>query len=171
MSDEEDDRDARHMNDTTMPPPPSRRGGGGVGSPDALLHQVTSTSPHRRGTDFPQPTLSPPRQPRGRHEKTSSTSSRRDVVKGFGLADWNRLVRRSTDLAQRRGRDLQRYRWSEIKRHDDVHDGWVVLRGKVYFVSPYLPYHPGGESILRRVLGKDITALYEKYHRWVNEDG
>ena len=51
-----------------------------------------------------------------------------------------------------------------------MHDGWIVLRGKVYNLSPYLAYHPGGESILRGVLGKDATQLYDKYHRWVNEE-
>ena len=47
----------------------------------------------------------------------------------------------------------------------------MVMKGKVYFISPYLAYHPGGEAILKPALGKDVTKLFEKYHRWVNEDG
>ncbi len=59
---------------------------------------------------------------------------------------------------------------SEVQQHKSLHDGWIVLRGKVYNLSPYIAYHPGGESILRGVLGKDATKLYDKYHRWVNEE-
>jgi cytochrome b involved in lipid metabolism len=91
--------------------------------------------------------------------------------KGFGLSDWTRLVAKSNDLAQRKGQPLRRIKLKEIKQHDSIHDGWVVIRGKVYFVSPYLAYHPGGESVLKKVLGKDATEQYDKHHRWVNEDG
>ena len=105
--------------------------------------------------------------------KTPTTAPRHKTAlrKGFGLSDWNKLLRQSTDLAQLQGRGLQQYTWRDIKPHNQPHDGWVVLRRKVYNVSPYLAYHPGGEGILRKVLGKDITALYDKYHRWVNEQG
>lgn len=108
-------------------------------------------------------------------KKTSASkpkpAPRRRKVGQFGLADWTRLLSVSRDLAQRRGQPLRRIRRSEILQHNTVHDGWIILKGKVYFISPYLAYHPGGQSILQPVLGKDATALYEKYHRWVNEDG
>lgn len=39
---------------------------------------------------------------------------------------------------------------------------------QVYNITPYLKFHPGGEKILRSVYGKDGTASFEKYHRWVN---
>lgn len=118
---------------------------------------------HMNDTTMPPPKRKDGKAPAPRH-KTA-------LRKGFGLADWNKLVRSSTDLAQRHGKSLENLRWNEIKQHNSVVDGWVVLRGKVYNLSPYLAYHPGGESILRNVLGKDITALYDKYHRWVNEEG
>jgi cytochrome b involved in lipid metabolism len=101
-----------------------------------------------------------------------TTSGRRSKValrKGFGLADWNRLVQVSSDLAQLKGRPLQKYTLKQVKEHNTVYDGWIVLRGKVYNVSPYLAYHPGGEAIIKRVLGTDVTAVYDRYHRWVNE--
>lgn len=44
----------------------------------------------------------------------------------------------------------------------------MVFRNKVYFITPYLAYHPGGEAILVKCLGKDATALFDKYHSWVN---
>jgi hypothetical protein len=47
----------------------------------------------------------------------------------------------------------------------------MVLHGKVYNIGPYLMYHPGGSEILEKCLGKDATALFEKYHAWVNIEG
>jgi len=102
---------------------------------------------------------------------SSSSATARKKSGRFGLAEWNRLLAVSKDLAQRRDAPLRKIRMSEIQQHNQVHDGWVVVRGKVYFLTPYLAYHPGGEAILRKVLGQDATALYDKYHRWVSEDG
>ena len=96
---------------------------------------------------------------------------RRKKTGRFGLADWTRLLQSSKDLAQRKGQPLRKIRWDEIRQHTTVHDGWMVVKGKVYFISPYLAYHPGGEAILKPALGKDATGLFNKYHGWVSEDG
>ncbi len=45
-----------------------------------------------------------------------------------------------------------------------------MLRGKVYNISPYLRFHPGGVPILMKAAGKDGTTLFMKYHSWVNAD-
>lgn len=89
----------------------------------------------------------------------------------FGLSEWMRLLASSKDLAQRKGKPLRKIRWDEIRQHKSIHDGWIVLKNKVYFISPYVAYHPGGKVILMGVLGKDATTLFNKYHLWVNEDG
>ncbi|KAK6347316.1 hypothetical protein TWF696_007387 [Orbilia brochopaga] len=47
---------------------------------------------------------------------------------------------------------------------------WTVLEGRVYDITPYLPYHPGGEKELLRVAGKDGTKLFNLTHSWVNWD-
>jgi cytochrome b involved in lipid metabolism len=118
-------------------------------------------------------TMPPPARPITTKPTTSATAPRRRPKSArFGLADWTRLLSASKDLAQRHGQPLRRnIPWSEIQQHSSIHDGWIVLKQKVYRLSPYLPYHPGGESILKGVLGKDATALFDKYHRWVNEEG
>jgi hypothetical protein len=41
---------------------------------------------------------------------------------------------------------------------------------QVYNMSPYLRFHPGGADILMKAAGKDGTALFLKYHPWVNID-
>lgn len=32
----------------------------------------------------------------------------------------------------------------------------------------YVPFHPGGKPMLMSGAGKDSTALFQRYHRWVN---
>lgn len=90
----------------------------------------------------------------------------------FGLAQWQRLVRSSKDLAQRKGQPFRKdISLEEVQQHNRPHDGWMVLRGVVYNIGPYLAYHPGGEEILHKVLGKDGTKLFDKYHPWVSIEG
>ena len=50
-------------------------------------------------------------------------------------------------------------------------DAWTVLSGKVYNISPYRPYHPGGEGELMRCAGRDGTRLFGEVHPWVNWEG
>jgi cytochrome b involved in lipid metabolism len=45
---------------------------------------------------------------------------------------------------------------------------WSSYQGKVYNISPYLPFHPGGEGELKRAAGKDGTKLFMEVHPWVN---
>ena len=48
---------------------------------------------------------------------------------------------------------------------------WTSLRGRVYNLTAYLPFHPGGGSILlTSAAGRDCTKLFDKYHAWVNAD-
>jgi len=63
--------------------------------------------------------------------------------------------------------ELQMYTLEDIAQHNTASDGWMVINGKVYDVTKYIPYHPGGKKIMPGV-GKDGTALYNKYHPWVN---
>jgi cytochrome-b5 reductase len=85
-----------------------------------------------------------------------------------------RLVRSSTDLAQRKGEAYRKdITWEEIRKHNQPHDGWMVLRGVVYNIGPYLPYHPGGVEIFSKakLLGADGTKAFDKYHPWVSIEG
>ena len=92
----------------------------------------------------------------------------------FGLVQWQRLVRSSPDLAQRKGAPLRKnIPWEEIRKHNQPHDCWMVLRGVVYNIGPYLAYHPGGKEIFSKLklLGADGTEAYDKYHPWVSIEG
>lgn len=45
----------------------------------------------------------------------------------------------------------------EVAAHCKQEDLWLIINGKVYDFTEYLPLHPGGEAILRNA-GKDSTA-------------
>ncbi|KAI1173584.1 hypothetical protein F4777DRAFT_444398 [Nemania sp. FL0916] len=47
-------------------------------------------------------------------------------------------------------------------------DAWTALGGRVYNISPYLPFHPGGAPELLRAAARDGTALFGEIHPWVN---
>lgn len=50
-------------------------------------------------------------------------------------------------------------------------DAWTVLGGRVYNITPYLPFHPGGEPELLRGAGRDGTKMFGEVHPWVNYEG
>ncbi|KAK0102577.1 hypothetical protein ONS95_006188 [Cadophora gregata] len=50
-------------------------------------------------------------------------------------------------------------------------DAWTVLGGKVYNITPYVPYHPGGGPELLKAAGRDGTKLFGEVHPWVNWEG
>ncbi|KAK0750353.1 hypothetical protein B0T18DRAFT_428312 [Schizothecium vesticola] len=43
-------------------------------------------------------------------------------------------------------------------------DAWTVLGGRVYNITPYLPFHPGGEPELLRGAGRDGTKMFGEVH-------
>ena len=118
-------------------------------------------------------TLPPERRVKINHSTAAAPRRRRKVgvKKGFGLHDWNRLLKTARDPAQRKGQPFRTITSEEISLHNDEYDAWISLHGKVYNITPYLHYHPGGVSILKQCFGKDASALFEKYHRWVNIHG
>ncbi|MDB9925255.1 cytochrome b5 domain-containing protein [bacterium] len=88
---------------------------------------------------------------------------------GYSQMDWMRLTKKDNDLAGLNGASRKRkITLEEIAQHSTMDDCWTVLRGKVYNLTPYINFHPGGDKILKGILGKDCTKLFDKYHKWVN---
>ncbi|ODQ83154.1 hypothetical protein BABINDRAFT_26159, partial [Babjeviella inositovora NRRL Y-12698] len=56
----------------------------------------------------------------------------------------------------------------ELKKHRTHEDSWTTIKGKVYNITPYLDFHPGGREELMKCAGKEGTLLFNKYHAWVN---
>lgn len=52
-------------------------------------------------------------------------------------------------------------------------DAWGTWQGRVYNLTPYRDFHPGGVGELMRGAGKVGTAerLFNEVHPWVNWEG
>jgi len=71
-----------------------------------------------------------------------------------------------TDPAYQKG-ELGAYTMADVKKHNSRQDAWIVINDKVYDITQYIPFHPGGAKVLAGV-GRDGTELFNKYHPWVN---
>lgn len=102
--------------------------------------------------------------------------SRKVVLEpGHSPLDWAALT--TDPNARLRGKDvpdnLIRVTPEQLKRQNGRKgkDAWTSYNGKVYNVSPYVPFHPGGAGELLRGAGKDSVKLFMEVHPWVNWDG
>lgn len=91
--------------------------------------------------------------------------------KGYSPMDWLKLTRTHPDLAGLKGQSNRRLiSMEEVKQHQLDGSMWTVLKGRVYNISPYMKFHPGGVDMLMKAVGKDCTSLFNKYHAWVNDE-
>jgi len=60
---------------------------------------------------------------------------------------------------------------AEVALHNKRSDCWIIFNKQVYDVTPYMPYHPGGKSVVAQYAGKDGTAAFLEAHPWVSIDG
>lgn len=92
---------------------------------------------------------------------------RKPLGPGCGLLDWIRLCRSGKDLTTVGGK-LQTVTEEELAKHNTPDDAWTAIRGKVYNITPYMKFHPGGKEDLMRGAGMDCTILFDEVHKWVN---
>ncbi|KAF8271135.1 cytochrome b5-like heme/steroid binding domain-containing protein [Lactarius quietus] len=124
------------------PPTPS--------SASSLMPPPTTTKPLTRGTK-------------------SKKREKVILAPGHSPLDWAALKTSGADL---RGgaTSLARIPPSVLRMHNKRDDAWAAFSGKVYNITPYLAFHPGGEKELMRVAGRDGTKLFALTHAWVNVD-
>lgn len=175
-SDEDNDDDASVS--TMFPAPNSvqRAGGSSLGVPSTFVNK-RAPPPQMGGLKLPPSTLNPPRSLMQYSSNSSSTLSPSPAAKarrkvalqpGHSAMDWAALRNSGKNL---RGIDypgILNVTPSELVKHKSKDDCWTVLGGRVYNITPYLPFHPGGEKILMAVAGKDGTNLFMKTHSWVS---
>jgi len=53
----------------------------------------------------------------------------------------------------------------EIAKHSSVNDCWFIISGKVYDVTSYLQYHPGGPGTITPYCGGDATNAFSTQDR------
>ncbi|KAL1837609.1 hypothetical protein VTJ49DRAFT_3570 [Mycothermus thermophilus] len=174
---------------TLMPPPPRpptlRPTSTSSSTTTTTTTSATSTLRNRnplpaRGpgcsTLAPPPTATAATTLNTPNNTSKSSSSRTIVLKpGHSPLDWARLTASPTaDLrGLPPGTPYLRVTPSMLKRMTGRRgkDAWTVLGGKVYNITPYLPFHPGGEPELLRAAGRDGTRLFGEVHPWVNWEG
>ncbi|KAI0303645.1 cytochrome b5 [Multifurca ochricompacta] len=98
------------------------------------------------------------------------------LAPGHSPLDWAALKTSGTDLRVCPScligavTTLSRIPPSVLRMHNKRDDAWAAFSGKVYNITPYLAFHPGGEKELMRVAGRDGTKLFALTHAWVNVD-
>ncbi|GME24406.1 Heme steroid binding protein [Neofusicoccum parvum] len=108
--------------------------------------------------------------------KTPNPRAKVSLTPGHSPLDWAALVKSGSNLSgvpalQRvTPTQLRAFNGRKNRQTGEVMPAWSAYQGKVYNITPYLPYHPGGEGELRRAAGKDGEKLFNEVHPWVNWD-
>ena len=116
------------------------------------------------------PQLARPQQKLSPTNTSKAQSPRQKITlkPGCSPLDWANLSRSGKNLSG--VPVLQRVRPSTLKYNNGRagKPAWSSYHGKVYNVTPFLPYHPGGEGELMRAAGKDGGKLFMDVHPWVS---
>jgi cytochrome b involved in lipid metabolism len=178
---------------TSMPPPPPRKpnkssspprlkplssvnalaatgpGQGSIRPPpsSAASLRVPVTKPLPNASLAPTSSIMPP----GRQV------SRKVILEpGHSPLDWAALTNNPNNNLRGKdapGENLLRITPAQLKMQNGrkERDAWTVYQGKVYNITPYVPFHPGGAGEILRGAGKDSVKLFMEVHPWVNWDG
>jgi len=105
------------------------------------------------------------------HRVTNPARQKVVLEPGHSPLDWATLQRSTANLAGVAA--PQMVTPAQLRAHNGRKGkpAWAAFRGRVYNLSPYFPFHPGGEAQIRRAAGKDAEALFNEVHAWVNWEG
>ncbi|KAG6120295.1 hypothetical protein E4U14_003780 [Claviceps sp. LM454 group G7] len=125
---------------------------------------ITNNNPTRSSSSLaPPPTLS---------SKPAKPSRKITLEPGHSPLDWARISGPNADLRgiQPPPPSLLRVTPSMLKNQTGRRgkDAWMALNGRVYNVTPYAAFHPGGIPELMRGAARDGTKLFGEVHPWVN---
>ncbi len=59
---------------------------------------------------------------------------------------------------------LKEFTRADVAKHSSEGDVWIVVKGKVYDVTPYVEEHPGGLAILRNAGGDATDGFHGPQH-------
>ena len=52
----------------------------------------------------------------------------------------------------------------QVAEHGSHESCWVIIHGRAYDVTEFLPEHPGGPKIILKYAGKDATEEFDPIH-------
>ncbi|CAG8908501.1 unnamed protein product [Penicillium egyptiacum] len=153
---------------STLQPP--RLSGNSLGPPPSAAASQRGLGPPSSGSRLSNSTLAPTQV------SLKKSSSRKVILEpGFSPLDWAALAANPKNNLRGEGLPpgLLRVTPSMLKEQHGRkgRDAWTSYYGKVYNISPYAPYHPGGKGELLRGAGKDSGQLFQEIHPWVNWEG
>lgn len=156
----------------SMAPPP-RPGTGALRPPPSAASSLRVPQTKVLSNTHMQPASSTLPLPSGPSKKSRAVT----LQPGYSPLDWAALA--ASPTANLRGKDappngrLIRVTPSQLKKQNGRKgkDTWTSYQGRVYNVTPYLPFHPGGKGELMRGAGRDAGDLFMEVHPWVNWEG
>ncbi|KAH0387667.1 hypothetical protein KCU92_g1407, partial [Aureobasidium melanogenum] len=148
----------RANNSSSLMPPPSRPARSNLGVP-----AIPARQPHLSAA-------AQARAPPPRIDTPKSSSSKVKLAPGYSPLDWASLAA-SKNLSNVSSFTRVTPSMLAEKNGRKGNDAWSVYNGKVYNITPYAPFHPGGKGELLRAAGKDGTKLFMEVHPWVNWEG
>lgn len=179
---------SNNKNATTMMPPPPRpttamRPPPKSPSLTTPLHPPPSTASTLRVPSLTTRSLPPSTSSLGGSTLSTSTlplpqrpSRKVLLAAGHSPLDWANLLRNPPTPSYFRGPNLPphliRVPPSLLRTHNGRkgNNAWGVFQGKVYNLTPYLNFHPGGVGELLRGAGKveEGEKLFKEIHPWLN---
>lgn len=152
--------------DSSLMPPPRLPQARQASSSAAGGLRVPSTGPlpNRGPTARSSNSLAPPPY------KVTNMRQKVTLTPGHSPLDWAALQRSGKNLSG--VKSMIRVTPSQLKSMNGRKGkpAWSSYQGKVYNMTPYIPFHPGGEGEIRRAAGKDGEKLFLEVHPWVNWD-
>ena len=67
------------------------------------------------------------------------------------------LATRHSERNVGRKEDILPLKGDEVAKHASAESCWVIVHGKAYDVTEFLPEHPGGSGIILKYAGQDAT--------------
>lgn len=85
-------------------------------------------------------------------------------------AQARKVQKETTDSGNAEPKTARKLTLEEVAKHNAESDCWLIVKDKVYDVTPYVNEHPGGESILNNAGGENTKGFYGPQHpRWAYE--
>ncbi|KAI0160537.1 hypothetical protein GGR57DRAFT_386012 [Xylariaceae sp. FL1272] len=154
------------------PPPPRPPKLNALSSTSSLSPPSRGPVPNRGASYDRQPGSSTLAPPPTHSSKPSKPSRKVTLEPGHSPLDWARLANHPASDLRNLGPNASYLRVTpsmlKAQTGRKGKDAWTALGGRVYNITPYLPFHPGGEPELLRAAGRDGTKLFAEIHSWVN---
>ncbi len=133
------------------------RMGGGRGAPETALARVATVNGHFN----PGQRVAQPQQWAGAGGGGGGGGVSAASVAGPGVSSGGAL---SPPAVSAKSGGARAYTEAEIAKHNTEGDLWVVIEGKVYDLTKFLPDHPGGKKAIMLFAGKDATEEFNMLH-------